>query len=375
MKKNIRIRKHNLLRRLKLRAKLGMVLGVIGIAILEPLIFDPVFILNENQILYFLSTLSQTTAGLFGLVLAAYAIIDPKLKSIGHKEDGEEDATVERLRKQYFENIIVLSILCAITIFCSLFVICGFRDFNDTGVAIGLNLAAVLCVSSISLFLLFGCSLLNPKALDELGKEIVAEINREYGNSESGFEPFLIYYNRLETLIMTYAQELQDTELQPVYYYNGENGRRRLQIFQALDILGIKNIIDKNLRWKIDRLRKYRNALAHTTSSKEVNVKIFQELKEIYEKLKQVYEHREKTEEYGKFIEELHQIGRMKILDEQDEKIIKYIKENPQDTVKEISEGIGWSWSNVSRKLRELEQREIIVKTEDGYEMQIELEC
>lgn len=56
-----------------------------------------------------MSTMAQIMAGLFGLVLAAYAIIDPKLKLEGDSDE-EVKESLDILRKRYYNNIIFLSI-------------------------------------------------------------------------------------------------------------------------------------------------------------------------------------------------------------------------------------------------------------------------
>ena len=111
------IKKYNLLQKLIILS-IGMSSVVIG-----SLVSKPFILLSENQILYLMSTMAQVVSGLFGLVLAAYAIIDPKLKAEGDDDDAKKES-LYALRKQYFEDIIFLTVICIMTLSLCLDVRC-----------------------------------------------------------------------------------------------------------------------------------------------------------------------------------------------------------------------------------------------------------
>lgn len=105
---------------------------------------------TENQILYLMSTMVQIMAGLFGLVLAAYAIIDPKLKLEGDSDE-EVKESLDILRKRYYNNIIFLSILCGNTFFSCLLTLRCLGVISDKFISVLVNQSGLLCVGSIIL--------------------------------------------------------------------------------------------------------------------------------------------------------------------------------------------------------------------------------
>lgn len=327
----------------------------------------PHILLNENQILYLMSTMAQVIAGLFGLVLAAYAIIDPKLKEVGSKDERLADS-VEILRHKYFNNIISLSFMCAITIISCLFTLSLYDEISSKTIPIILNQSTLLCIGSIILFLYFGCSLLNPNALSNLSKEELKNIEKEYGGIDKDFKPFVAYYNRLESLIIGYATELMNQELKlTVSYKYVDYKKRHIQIIQALEILGMKEIINRNIYKKVDELRRYRNALVHSLDDEKVNPIIFEELKSLYQKLYDVYQNKDNEELWNQKRLELYQYGEQITLSEMDKKILEMIERDSNVTLGEIANNLEISKATVSRKINLLLENKRIEKSKDGY--------
>ena len=191
---------------------LVLMIVIIGVNIAS-FIIEPQILLSENQILYLMSTSAQIMAGIFGIVLAAYAIIDPKLQSEAKcNEEVEESLTV--IREEYYTNIIVLSIFCAWTIISCLITLACFEDLSAGIVSMFLNQSTTLCVGSIILVLLFGCSLLNPNALSNFNKRALEEVNKEYKEEKLKNEPFVEEFNKLRFLLITYAFELERKDLE-----------------------------------------------------------------------------------------------------------------------------------------------------------------
>lgn len=140
-----------------------------------------------------MSTFAQVIGGLFGLVLAAYAIIDPKLKEIGSKDQRATDY-VYLLRKEYYENIIILSIMCFITILSCIATINLYEVLSDKLFSVLVNQATLCGVISMISFLYFGCSLLNPNAIVKFGEEERKEIEDNYDYRKSNHEVFSLLY-------------------------------------------------------------------------------------------------------------------------------------------------------------------------------------
>lgn len=326
----------------------------------------PIVYLNENQILYAMSTLAQVIAGLFGLVLAAYAIIDPKLKDIGNQSKQSSDY-VDTLRSRYFQNIIVLSVICAITILSSLLTINLYTEVSDKLFSILISQASIFGFFSILCFLYFGCSLLNPNALEKISKEEKKEIEDGYGSNlmDDDFKPFVAYYNKLESLIFEFATELMDKDLQGTINLKYRNGR--MQIFQALDILVMNEIINRQLYEKIDELRRYRNALVHSTDDQKVIPQIFNELKELYSKLFEVYKNKDDQEERIRAIQNLYAFSSHISLSQLDQQIIEIITNHAGISAHEMALKLQVTRATLSRHLKKLSFMEKIKEKENGY--------
>lgn len=333
--------------------KIKWIISIIILNIIASILCNPIVLLNENQILYSMSTLAQVIAGVFGLVLAAYAIIDPKLKDMG-KENKQSSDYVYTLRLRYFNNIIVLSIMCAITIASCLASINLYRILNSNFFPIIINQAFIFGLLSLASFLYFGCSLLNPNAISDLGKEEKKEIEIGYNSKrkDDNFKPFVAYYNRFESLIIDFAKCLMNEELQMKQHQEHNTGR--LQFLQAIDILLVNEIVNRKIAEKIDELRRYRNALVHSTDDQEVNSVIYEQLKQLYSKLSIVYKAKDNPQNKEKAIEELHNYGNSISLNQIDQNILSFIKENNGISAKEIAERLKISKSFISRHIKKL---------------------
>lgn len=98
---------------------------IFGVTVVLHLVRSP-FILNENQMLYFLSTIAQVTGALFGLTLAAYSLIDDKIRKIGEEDESSVDYSTT-VRTDSFEQLKRISILSSASILLSLFVLTLYR--------------------------------------------------------------------------------------------------------------------------------------------------------------------------------------------------------------------------------------------------------
>lgn len=339
--------------------KMYNIIILFGVNLIISLLFPAIIYLNEEQILNSMSTLAQIVAGLFGLVLAAYAIIDPNLKDLGNKDKQSSDY-VNILRDRYFKNIIILAIMCAITIISSLLTINLYSTVNSKLISALLNQTSIFGVFSIILSLYFGCSLLNPNSLKNLSIEEKKEIEEDYDSnlSDSDFKPFVLYYNKLESLILKFATELlDDKDLDEVINYKLQG---RMQLLQALSILNMREIINKNIYEKIDELRRYRNALVHNPDDQKVDAKIFNELKEIYNKLSEVYNAKD-DQLRAEAIYNLYRIGSNLYLNQTDLRIIDIININDGISAKEIAQKLNINVASIYRNLKRLVNMEKII--------------
>ena len=98
----------------------------LAISIITHFINKP-FWFNENQLLYIFATIAQVTGGLLGLTLAAYTLIDDKLKKIGDSDESSLDYS-NQIRIENFNNLISISISSIFSIILSLIVLLVYRN-------------------------------------------------------------------------------------------------------------------------------------------------------------------------------------------------------------------------------------------------------
>ena len=220
--------------------------------------FDPLFVLDDNQLLYLFSALAQIIGGVFSLTLAAYVFFANKLKENTKDDETYYDATTAVLNKNFF-ILILLAISCALTLcFCIAGIIVLHNRMMIYPFIINESVSLfIICIISI---LIFGVALLDPAKID---KEI-AKMKRNAEDFFQGsastntgdFGEFLKLYNMLEHTIIEFARECTVTQDKP-------NSSYRPQIIQSLNVLLHNEIINSSLLNTINELRMFRNALIH----------------------------------------------------------------------------------------------------------------
>lgn len=353
--------------KLTLLHKVLALIVIIIVVNVASFIIEPIIYLSENQILYLMSTSAQVMAGLFGIVLTAYAIIDPKLQSQAqNNEDAEESLKI--IRKEYHDNIVALSILCAFTIISCLITLGCFEDISESIVSMLLNQSSILCVGSIVLILSFGCSLLNPNSLSKLNSRALNDVHNEYKEENLKYEPFVEVYNKLQYLLITYALELERKDFDNSI---GENNiqQREMHINQALKILQMNNIIDKNIYVKINELRRYRNALVHSGEHEKVSLEIYDNLQEIYNLILAIYEQRDSDDESVKKKEELNELGKRLSKDQKEKAILDLINKNANITLKELSDELAYTPVTIKRIVHEMCNKGRLVNENGQYKV------
>lgn len=341
---------------------------LINILLTYLIVIEPLLILSENQVLYSMSTMAQVVSSLFGLILAAYAIVDPKLKEISAKDQQSLDY-VDLLRKDYFQNIILLSITCAIAILSCMATIFLHVFLSNILFSILINQATLFGILSVGSTLFFGCSLLNPNALNRFSEEEKKKIEDKYSLSESeqDFMPFVLYYNKLETLITKYATDLLENDF--VISNNLKNRNQKIHIFQSLDVLMMNGIINRETYEVIDNLRRYRNALVHSIDNQKVNGTLFEDLKGIYKYLNDVYENRGNNSAKDAAVKNLHDYGHKIVTHGSDSMLIEFISQHEGITIPEIAEKFSVSKSFISNHLKRLMEKGVVEQKSKGFKV------
>ena len=309
---------------------------------------DKPFWFNENQMLYIFSTIAQVTGGLFGLTLAAYTIVDDKLKKIGDEEETSADYVTD-IRNETFNSLIQISILSIFTIILCLMMLAIYRNRSlDITIFFMLESIAIFIMLLQKLYLFIKSA--SPQKIENKKAEEKDLIDSEYTTTndtqERRFGSFITYYNLLESTIKNLAQKL----------LTKNNNKTQLQIFDALDILKDYNIISQKCYGIINDLRLYRNSLVHSTENdKNVNPSLYEILEKIYTLLAGIDEKydssNEKTDEsliieLDKYIKSLP--------DNIDFDILNFIRENPAASLYDVSGHFNISATTARRKIQKL---------------------
>ena len=254
------------------------------LSLIVALIFDPFFVLNENQLLYVFSSMAQIIGGVFGLTLTAYVFFVDKFKESTQGDDTYYDATSSLLRR-FFQTLALIATACGLTILLSILGIISLHNWTTVYPFI-INESVLLFVLSLVSILLFGVMLLDPDKLEkEIKRQVEAVREQKATNRLGDFTDFLGNYNSLQEVLIEFASRLvYSKEVSPQDFR-----KYKPQIIQALKVLNGKQIINYSLLAEIDELRMYRNALVHGVDF-TVSQDVCDRIEEIYSTIKNAYE-------------------------------------------------------------------------------------
>lgn len=301
------------------------------------------FWLNENQLLYIFATIAQVTGGLFGLTLAAYALIDDKLKKIGDDEETSFDYA-NHIRADSFKNLILISLLSISTIVLSLLVLSIYRNQY-------LELTIFFILETIFLFLQLLAEIYifiknaSPENIVVRKEEEKELFDSEYSALSNGdaksFGSFITYYNMLENALKKSAQtQINDNNTQ-------------LQIMDSLDILKDCKIISQKCYAQINELRLYRNSLVHSPENdKNVSANIYEILEKIYQLFLPITNSSDK-ESFNNAIDSLNTYINS-LPSNIDENILGFLISNPDATIQDIAGAFNITISTAKRKIQKL---------------------
>lgn len=304
------------------------------------------FWLNENQLLYIFASIAQVTGGLFGLTLAAYTIIDDKLKKIGDAEETSLDYT-NHIRSDSFYNLILISVLSISTIVLSLLVLSLYRN-RSMEATIFFILETIYLFLHLLTEIYFFIKNANPNNI-AIKKEAEKELfDSEYSTSSNddakSFGSFITYYNILEKSIKNLAQaQISD-----------KNTNTQLQIMDSLDILRDHKIISQKCYAKINELRLYRNSLVHSTeNTKIINPVLFEMLQQLCELFSAISKESINTESYSNAINKLN-VYINSLLSNVDETILDFLIIHPDANIRDIAGSLNISVRAASRNMHKL---------------------
>ena len=350
----------------------GIILSVLNLANCLTLKKEYI-LLSENQILYIYSSLVQVVGALLGLTIAGYSMIDSKMKSLAEM-DSSITEYVEDIRHEYYVSLIYIIVSSAIDITICLIVLSVYGNIFAWITSFFMTEAGIVFIFIMLELIQFVCYL-NPNAIKEKGSLAKEVIDAEYKEntdkqeSSESFSSFITDYNILEKLIKDFASDLVDS--QDLAY--------KMQIFDALNILLRKEIINHGVYSIIDELRRYRNALVHgLDTDKSVNPLIYEKMQEIYQLLKSVYDARNLKDEkvFKKKCLKLINYGKEHGYNEIDRKIFTFLKSHPNASLSEISENADCAFATIRNRIDNLQRigtiRKVCINGENYWKVYVD---
>lgn len=226
-------------------------------------ISHPIWILNENQILYLYSTSSQVLAGVYGLTLTGFIFFRNELS---REESDDESLTeaVESLKDRYFKLLIYVTLISIFTLFIGNLVLSIEDEEKSTFKTIIMNVAQSSFIVSLLTISYFIFDIIAPKRIESASKKLQQQFDPIDKNKKEGsLETFLKNFNQIEALLQKYGQNFQtkgytiQSSYQPSYQRRMSNQKLALIIAQA-------EKIDKILYDKIRKLITLRNSIVHS---------------------------------------------------------------------------------------------------------------
>lgn len=247
-------------------------------------VIKPLFVLNENQILYLLSSMAQIIGGVFGLTLTAYVFFVDKFKDSTQGDDTYYDAT-RAILKRFFQTLVTVAICSGLTILTCILGIVALHNWT-IAYSFVINQGVLLFVISLISILFFGGMLLDPDKLDkEIKRQVAAVTPTKQVSNVGDFTEFLKYYNLLQETIIAFAGSLVYNKEVNILEFR----QYKPQIIQSLRVLVITEVINGALREEIDNLRMYRNGLVHGINF-TISQSVIDRVIEIYTAVEAAYE-------------------------------------------------------------------------------------
>lgn len=268
---------------------------------------NPIFILNENQILYLYSTTAQVIAGLYGLTIAGYIYFESRLNDMVNIDETYIDH-ITILKKGYFLDIFYSGVMSGTAIILSLICIASYREINveDLNIELIFNLSIIFTIYSMFTIISFSWKVLNPNKINTISIKMKKKIEKEkmkieYSNefhkvcykenldeNKNLYSDFMIIYNNLEKTVHEFADKLTNVYSDYVRINNTTIKDRRPRIATSIKVLEKNSIIGSDDTERLNNLRRYRNALIHGDDFK-VDEELFKTLSDVYSHIEAKY--------------------------------------------------------------------------------------
>lgn len=219
---------------------------------------NPIWILNENQILYLFSTSAQVLAGVYGLTLTGFIFFRNELIREESEDDSLTDA-VETLTERYFKLLVFITLFSVFTLLISNFVI-SIESSKDSNIrTFFINVGQTSFVINLLVITYFIFDVIAPKRIERASKSLQETLDPVGSTEEKGsLEYFLTNFNQIEYILQKYGQAFQfeRSTFQP-------KSKRRISNVKLAQIILQAERIDNALFEEIKRLITLRNSIVH----------------------------------------------------------------------------------------------------------------
>ncbi|MCL7765487.1 hypothetical protein MPF19_18875 [Polaribacter sp. Z014] len=219
---------------------------------------NPIFILNENQILYLFSAASQVIAAIFGLIITGYIFLRNELdRKYERDESYQEIITI--LKEEYFRLISIISSFTVTSIILCFLNIVLESSAHKSILDITINITGIIVIGSLLFIVSFILKILSPNSFEFASEEL----RRKYTTNENGergsLEDFLKNYNEIEYILQKYGSSLLYENLTDYESIK----MKRIPNRKLVTILTKENKFDNKLESDLLKLISLRNGIVH----------------------------------------------------------------------------------------------------------------
>jgi hypothetical protein len=221
--------------------------------------WNPVFRLNENQILYLFSTSAQVIAAIYGLTLTGFIFFRNELS----REEGEDETlseAVEELKARYFSLLVFITVLVVGTLALANLAISLESQNSSALLNLVINGGQAAFFTSLAAVSYFIFDVISPRRIEKMSRDIQSRIDPDRPTDEKGsLENFLGSYNEIESLLQAEGKK---------YYsaagdYSEQRYRKHFSNSRIAEVLFRRQAIDESLYGELLRLVTLRNSIIH----------------------------------------------------------------------------------------------------------------
>lgn len=271
---------------------------VLGLIVLEVCIayesYNPIFFLNENQWLYISSALAQVVAALFGLTCAGYQFYQENMQKMIESDESLLDS-VQALRMNFYNKLRVLCYTVSFDVLCFIIAMILWKQNHKIFYFVGnftFNNGVTFFIVSTILIVLFILKVADPDCLATISNQAKKKLDDERGKEEhrendlNNYFEFMRDFKQMETYIIDITNEIEQRHKLHIY--------KTMTLVDRIEMIGMYHGEIAGLLSRVNRIRQYRNYLAHGRGDNYVSRDMLGELQAVFNELKA------KLEEYKK---------------------------------------------------------------------------